>query len=255
MISKDGRRWFSKEEDQWLIDNHANYKNWREVTEAFNEHFATNYEYRLKVETKNGKKSDIRPVANRAKKLGLKLKRIDTVYGFTKEEDEFLKKHAANESSVDLVEMLYSEFGRRHCKQAINRHVRCELGIHKGYGFQSDKSLERIGKKPIGTISWSDKNGYTIKVADYGDKRDWYPYGRYLWEEAHGEKLPKDWQVIYLDDDRRNTSLENLLAISKIDNMYLMNNKGYGKGEITRAWVTYGRLKQAVKERKEPCAK
>ena len=69
--------------------------------------------------------------------------------------------------------------------------------------------------KPIGT-EILDRDGYVhVKVSDtpYQYKKNWIPKARYIWELNCGP-IEKGYQILFLDGDKLNFSLDNLCIIS-----------------------------------------
>lgn len=224
---------FTDEQNEWLIRNYG--CSYKELTEKFNERFGTNYEW-----TRNG----YSPIERRCKRMGLR--RTENAYGYTDKENEWIKANAREHSCTWLSRNIESVSGRKHSPESIKYHARENLGIHKGPGcfFEESKTY----KRPIGSVgSWGGKA--RIKINDTGDdKKDWYPYRRYIYEQHHGIKLPKDVQVIALDGDDNNNEISNLCPVRHKENAILAINKWHGKGEITRTAVMYAQLSNALRE-------
>ncbi len=59
-----------------------------------------------------------------------------------------------------------------------------------------------------------------IKVRDDGPLHQRYiPLARYLWELAHGRKVPKGFFVVHKDHNTMNDSLENLILVDRAEHM------------------------------------
>lgn len=177
----------------------------------------------------------------------------DSVRGFTIEEDEWLLENALKYSCEEMESMMLTIFGRLHKAETIKSHCREKLGIIKGRYYIAD------GKRgcrylPLGTISSIGDRCY-IKVDDaYGHGKDiylnnWVPYGRYLYEQAHG-KLPDNMQVIHMNGDSTDFSIDNLIAVSQKEHLYLTTHDWHGLGEITRTGVMLCELDELIKEAK-----
>ena len=224
---------FTEEQNNWLVENFG--CSYKELTEKFNEKFGTNYRW-----TREG----YNPIERRCRRIGLS--RHKTSYGFTPEEDAWLMENAERFSSGWLSRNIEKVSGRKHSAEAIKMHVREWLGIHKGCGGIREDTVQTY-KKPLGSIcSWGKQA--RIKIYDTGDdKVDWYPYGRYLYEQHYGIKLPSEYQVVHLDGDKTNFDIENLCAVSHSEHAILSINKWHGKGEITKTAISYARLRLLLK--------
>lgn len=87
------------------------------------------------------------------------------------------------------------------------------------------KKGHKKDEKPIG-YERVDKNGYLlIKVSNSGKWNErWKRKHIILWEEANG-KIPEGYKLMFLDQNRQNTSLENLKLIK--DSELLIMNKNH----------------------------
>lgn len=75
------------------------------------------------------------------------------------------------------------------------------------------------------------KNGYIeIKIAE---PNRWQLKHRYIYEKENG-KIPKGYNLIFLDGNRQNIELNNLKLVSKAEDLIMNNNKLFNKNkEIT----------------------
>lgn len=226
---------FTEEQNKWLKDNFG--CSYKELTDKFNAKFGTNYKW-----TREG----YNPVERRCKKMGLS--RYNTSYGFTKEEDDWLRKYAPKYSSNWLSKNITNISGKKHSAEAIKMHVREWLDIHKGNGGVREDTVQTY-KKPLGSICSWGTNRSRIKIQDTGDdKKDWYPYGRYIYEQYYGVKLSKDVQVIHLDGDNTNYAINNLEPVTRSEHIILGRNGWHCKSEITRTGIKYAKLKNVLKQ-------
>lgn len=99
--------------------------------------------------------------------------------------------------------------------------------------------------KPIGSIK--SFNGYTKrKVSDTGNsKKDWVHLQVIVWEEHFGPVPPKH-VVVFLDSDKSNVNIENLVCLHKAEVLWL-NNNGWSKAplEIRQSLIALAKLKCA----------
>lgn len=90
-------------------------------------------------------------------------------------------------------------------------------------------------------------DGYVyIKIAD---PNVWKQKHHIIWEKHH-DKIKDDEYVTFLDGDRQNFDLDNLILINRKENLYL-NNKGlrHENKDITKANILVTRLDFKIKER------
>ena len=95
-------------------------------------------------------------------------------------------------------------------------------------------------KRPLGSERIDSKDGYIIvKVAE---PNVWQHKHRVLWEKHHG-KIPDKHRVIFLNGDRKDIRLENLMLLS-FGESAIMNKKGlfYKNSEQTKVGVTIAKI-------------
>ena len=75
-----------------------------------------------------------------------------------------------------------------------------------------------------------------------------------MWEEHYGP-IPDGMNVVFLDGNRRNCSIENLTLVSKQENA-VMNKKGLRSEdpEATRAGITTAKLTLAIADIRKKAA-
>lgn len=227
---------FTDEQKTWLVENNDKYRSYSELTQAFNERFGTSYTWA---------KHEYSPIERLCRRIGLK--RFSTDYGFTKEEDKWLKEYAPRFSNRWLANNIKNVSGRNHSEEAIKMHIREWLGIQKGNGGVREDTVLSF-KMPIGSLTSLGKRGVRIKIQDTGDdKKDWYSYPRYVYEKHHNVKLTDDYQVIRLDGDCENFDPNNLIAVTHQEHAILTANGWHSSGEITRTGATWAKLSLLMK--------
>lgn len=65
-------------------------------------------------------------------------------------------------------------------------------------------------KTPIGTIS-DTMRGKMIKIAP----RSWCSYAKFVWEQAHNEKLPVGTSFVFMDGNKNNYDVNNLYPLAR----------------------------------------
>lgn len=92
------------------------------------------------------------------------------------------------------------------------------------------------------------RKGYLMrKVADTGDKGiDWKPVHVLAWEKENGP-VPQGHCVLFLDGDRSNTALDNLVLISRAE-IVRMNKQGYSSlpPGVKKSAIALVKLEQAI---------
>lgn len=131
-------------------------------------------------------------------------------------------------------------------------HVPWNKGV-KGYMGANrtsfKKGLRPPNWKPIGSKRIT-KDGYMeVKVRDRSGNRNYMLLHRYLYELHHGE-IPKGHHVIFLDQNKMNFSLDNLMAVSRADmakiNRYIKLTED---GELNQSIVLREKILSIIKEK------
>ena len=101
--------------------------------------------------------------------------------------------------------------------------------------------------KPVGSITKA-KDGFKIKVAE--PKKERYLHC-VIWENTHGI-IPKDHIIIFADGNNQNLCIDNLLCVSRAEQMMLTKFNLYGKSrELTEAGLLAAKLILKATERKK----
>lgn len=103
-------------------------------------------------------------------------------------------------------------------------------------------------KKPIGT-EVLNANGYIkIKVAE---PNVWKLKHRIIWEQYNG-KIPDDSVIIFVDGDRTNVDIDNLMLISKKQNLIMNENElRKADAELTKTGVNIAKVIEKVSDLKK----
>ena len=91
----------------------------------------------------------------------------------------------------------------------------------------------------------TDDRGYALIYTPEGKRVSKH---RFLYEQAHG-KVPKGSQVIFLDGDKNNFSLDNLAAVTRAENAMLTFSLRSGDPALTQTGITAVRLKNKIRAR------
>lgn len=170
---------------------------------------------------------------------------------YTKEQDDFLIKNVKGISLKELTNKFNTYFNLNLSESSIaNRKTK--LGLHSSINsgcFKKGNISHNKGKK------WSEymsekgqknslktcfkkgnvphnhrkvgseritKNGYIeIKIKE---PNEWQLKHRYIYEKKYG-KIPKGYNLIFLDGNKQNIELSNLKLVSKAEDL-IMNNNG-----------------------------
>lgn len=128
-------------------------------------------------------------------------------------------------------------------------HVPWNKGLHidlsHGKG-QFKKGTIPPKTKPIGCIQ-KHKDGYRyIKLTHH----KWELYQRYLYEKAHKCKVPKSHIIMFLDGDKDNLNIDNLVEITRHESSIINHEHLQTKGnsELSRTGILIAKLKAKIKE-------
>lgn len=64
-----------------------------------------------------------------------------------------------------------------------------------------------------------------------------YPYGRYVWEQHHGQDLLKSEVIRFKDGNPANCSIENILKVSRSENVRMNSNREKASEEMKKTWA------------------
>ena len=101
-------------------------------------------------------------------------------------------------------------------------------------------------RREIGNIKERCDGYLWIKIKDHSKNENWTQYHRYIWEQANGP-IPEGYKIIFLDGDRTNCKLENLMLVS--DEALATANKWFGltsDPEINKTIIRTAELKMAT---------
>lgn len=90
------------------------------------------------------------------------------------------------------------------------------------------------------------KDGYIkIKVAE---PNKWELKHRVVWEQHHGQ-IPKGGVIKFIDDDRQNCAIENLILISQQENAVINRYYANAPAEYKPTTVQLARIKMAIRDK------
>lgn len=222
-----GGKQYTQEHKNWLKAN-APFHTYPELVKMFNDEFG-----------QNRSETGIERICR--DKLGIK---HASTYGYSEEEDAWLIDNAPNHSCTTLSEMMFERFGVFHTPGSLKQHCRESLAIKKGHGFQYDTT--HPNKLPIGSSTKHSGRWY-VKVAETPNASSNFKLlGRWIYEQAYG-KLPNGYQVVHLNGDADDFSLDNLKAVSQQAHCQLAVNGLFGLGELTSVAIDCYELDMIIK--------
>ena len=224
------RRLFTPEQSKFFAE-HTELSN-QEMAEAMNEAFGTSYNreqmnrYRCRYK---GCYED--PYSEYTNKV------------FTDEEREYFYTVNTGRESSNVAQLMSEHFGKKFTPRQIatyRKNHRAPSGVDRRFGhgqkmYRPPKGTHAPGcekgwfqaghmphnHRPVGSERVNVDGYAEVKVAE---PKTWKLKHRLIWEEANGP-IPKNHCVVFLDGDRQNCSLENLVLISQVENA-IMVHKG-----------------------------
>lgn len=162
---------------------------------------------------------------------------------YTKEQDEWMKRHHESKSVSNLVKDFNIFFNLNISANAYGQRCR-----HIGLKYKNPTIFgNKIAwnKSEIESERVDPKTGYTeIK----NQKGKWINKARYLYEKHIGEVTNKE-QVIQIDGNKNNFELSNLVKVSKQYMLMLNRNNWLGKDEISKTAIKYCELHYKLLEK------
>ena len=130
---------------------------------------------------------------------------------YTKEQEIWLVNKLPYYSPIVLVNMFKEHFNEDINVRTI-RNIKHANNIKSNYQrkIYNTTYREKI-KKPLYNETIGNRGRKYVRVANgkYQIKT------RYIWEQYHNRKIPKDYYVIFLDHDKNNYDIKNLKLVKK----------------------------------------
>lgn len=103
----------------------------------------------------------------------------------------------------------------------------------------------------VGEHTVSSEGQLLRKVQEHGTQRErWKPVHRLTWEEHNGP-IPEGKIVSFLDGDKGNCDIENLVLLSRAESLELSRSRlRFSDADLTKAGVGIARIKVAARRRK-----
>ena len=168
---------------------------------------------------------------------------------WTHEQKEYLKEIAPGKSRKEIKELVNVKFNLNLNLSQINyvmANNKIKTGVDSKFkkGYKAGTHKRKGPSKPVGTeITCVD--GY-IKIKISEDK--WMHKHHYVWQQHHGE-IPKGYNIIFLDKNKKNFDINNLAAVSRKELLFI-NKKGFLKEDtdLSKVGVALARLMMKAKE-------
>lgn len=193
---------------------------------------------------------------------------------FNKQQKDFIRVNAKGLTNKELADLVNTTFDLTITPRQINtwkknhnvtsgldfRFQKGAVPTNKGkkglYNVGGNKTSFKKGQrsrnyKPVGTER-IDRDGYTlVKVQDDGPwHKRWRHKHKVVWEAERGP-VPKGHVILFLDQNKRNIVLDNLIMIMQ-SRLSILNKKGllHNNAELTRTGVIVADIYHKIGERK-----
>lgn len=213
---------------------------------------------------------------NNKLKSGLKTHYPEKGRLFPKEIRDFIEKNAKGNGNLELTEMINKKFKTDYTMLQVktfkkNHHISsgltgqfvsgqlhkyktpkgfCPKGSEKGW-FKKGELPSNL--RPVGSERYNSEFGYVMVKTGHPNK--WELKHKVLWEKHYGE-IPEGYKLMFLDMDRTNVTIENLILV-KNDELLMANRKNlrFKDPEATKTGVMLSKLmvktKQMEKEKQQ----
>lgn len=161
---------------------------------------------------------------------------------------DFIAAHYQGTYYRDLADMVSAQFRIKYSKDQIAQYCR-RNGLNNNMR-DSRRHRAKLGyeiKAAFGYTFIKVRNDVAAKYS----MENYMPKHRYIWEQTHGP-IPENYCVVFLDGDKTNFSLDNLMAIPR-NELLAMNrhNLYFSDPELTRSGALVAKLICATNERKK----
>ena len=162
---------------------------------------------------------------------------------YTKEFEEEMIKLAPTNELTRLWWVARQKYAYFITKNQLRQYLSKRQIRYKDYN--KNKAREMGLNVPIGTEYVKPDGMILVKVAH----NKWKYKQRYIYEQCHNVELTDNDYVIFLDQNRNNFDINNLMVVSRHESSIISNQKIFSKKpEITKAGVQVAKLMIKLKE-------
>ena len=163
---------------------------------------------------------------------------------YSKEFEEEMYNKASNKTIDKLLDIAINKYNYPITKEMLREYLSKREIRYKGYN--PNKAQAMGNKIPIGTEYVRPDGMVLVKVTP----NKWKYKQRYIYEQYHKVELPKEIMVIFLDGDRTNFDINNLIAVSTPEYNCIKNKDLLSKnGMVTKTAILSARLHYKIKEK------
>ena len=228
-------KFYTEEQKKWIKENFHKYNSMNELALAYNNTFSASV--------------NCKSINKVVCKLGLQKR---DVHNYTKEEDQWIIKNFQKDTWDNLANKFNEVFNSNITGSKIRNRA-------SSIGLKREDSHEFILNKKY-SVGDEKKNGKYIRVkikecehdGNWNDKKAndcWTTKQRIVWEEHYGKTVPDDCQIIFLNGNTKDFSIENLYCIKKKYLPYMRNNHWFSDNpEITLTAIKWCEMMYATRE-------
>ena len=177
---------------------------------------------------------------------------------WTNEEKEYLKQISKGRHYKEICMLMKEKFDYDYSSgqiQGAMKRYKLKTGLDTKFKAKHtpwNKGVKGVTvsntKKPIGAETLNSNGYIKVKVAD---PIVWKLKHRIIWEKHNG-KIPDDSVIIFADGDTTNVNIDNLMLISKKQNL-IMNENELRKAdvELTKTGVNIAKVIEKVNDLKK----
>ena len=187
------------------------------------------------------------------------------IHRYTKEEQEFMRRYVPGHSHREIQQAFCEQFGWNISINQVKTYIKNhKLNTGRTGRFEKGHVPANKGEKGVCAEgckkTWFKKGNIPVNHRSVGSERinkdgyieikveepnKWRLKHRVVWEMAHGE-IPKDNVIIFKDNDKTNTDIDNLILTEKGVNATL-NKTGLCKmsGEFKETAILIAQLNQS----------
>ena len=150
----------------------------------------------------------------------------------------FIKNNINGKTSNEMIELFYKKFGISLSYEQL-KYIKRKYNLKSNINTKFTKNSITYNKKYIG-YEFKDKNGYIwIKIKE---PNTFVQKQRYVYEKYNG-KIPKNKSIIFLNGNKEDCSIDNLMLVDDCDKLVAKNLKlfSYDK-EVTKTGITLAKL-------------
>ena len=134
---------------------------------------------------------------------------------------QYLLDTARDKTIKELLPIVNKEFELDYKENDLRRYC---FRNRIPYKYEDESKIRVISKIPVGTERYRDDGMVLVKTKD-----KWEYKQRIIYEQYHNVKLTDNDYIIFLNHDRTDYRIENLMRINRKESSYLASTKTFSK--------------------------